>query len=261
MANLANPAGGLAGTSPIGSISAINPNLKYTTTYQYSLGLQQQLRRGTFLEVSSTNAFVPYLGYSTIQQYLNDSTIQLQCLAGLRFQARRRNCLYGGLYLVEGPRRFQRRGQQPGGLPESALQLWSSFVRPRAHVYGTFVWQLATLARQNAIVRSVAGGWQLSGVIRLQTGDPYTVTASTSTSTRRADYLGGSLNVANPSSALWFNTVAFAQAGIGSYGNSGAGIIRGPGLQSYDLSQPSVSQSESGSTSSFKVTFSTLSVS
>ena len=92
------------------------------------------------------------------------------------------------------------------------------------------------LRQQAAIVRQAIGGWQLSGVIRLQTGAPYTVTASTSTGTRRANYIGGSVNVSNQGPAQWFNKAAFAPAGIGSYGNSGTGIIRGPNLQSYDLS-------------------------
>ena len=85
-------------------------------------------------------------------------------------------------------------------------------------------------------MRGVAGGWQLSGVIHLQTGAPYTVTASTSTGTRRANYVGGNINVSNPGPFEWFNVAAFAPAGIGSYGTSGTGIIRGPNLQSYDLS-------------------------
>lgn len=263
--NLANPAGGSAGTSPIGSISTIDPNLKYTTTYQYSLGIQQQLSRGAFLEVSyvgnlgrhllrdpninfpnlslvsahptaSTNAFVPYLGYSTIQQYLSDSTSNYNALQA--YASKRE----GGIVFTAGYTWSKALGDSSGegdNLEDYQNRHFNygpvSF--DREHTFtGTFVWQLAALARQNAIVRSVAGGWQLSGVIRLQTGAPYTVTASTSTGTRRADYLGGSLNVANPSSALWFNTAVFAAAGIGSYGNSGAGIIRGPGLQSYDLS-------------------------
>ena len=217
--NLANIAGGSPGASPIGSISAIDPNLKYTTVYQYSLGVQQQVRGGTLIEVSyvgnlgrhllrepninfpnlslvaanptaSTNAFVPYLGYSTIQQYLSDSTSNYNAFEAYASK-RAGNVLFTAGYTwskalgdssSEGDNLedYQNRHFNYGPL---------SFDREHAFT-GTFVWQLAALRRQNAIVRGVAGGWQLSGVIRLQSGAPYTVTASTSTGTRRANYLG-----------------------------------------------------------------------
>ena len=263
--NLSNPSSGAPGTSPIGSISAIDPNLKYTTTYQYSLGVQQQLPLGTFFEITyvgnlgrhllrqpninfpnlslvaanptaSTNAFVPYLGYSTIQEYLSDSTSNYNALQ-VYVSKRAGNVVFTGGYTWskalgdasgngDNLEDYQNRHFNYGPL---------SF--DREHTFsGTFVWQLARLRNQNSIVRGVAGGWQLSGVIRLQSGAPYTVTASTSTGTRRANYVSGSLDISDPGPAEWFNIAAFAPANIGSYGTSGTGIIRGPNLQSYDLS-------------------------
>jgi hypothetical protein len=263
--NLASPSGGAPGTSPIGSISAIDPNLKYTTTYQYSLGVQQQLQKGAFLEVTyvgnlgrhllrdpninfpnlaqvaanptaSTNAFVPYLGYSTIQQYLSDSTSNYNALQV--YTSKRE----GAVVFTGGYTWSKALGDSSG--EGDNLEDWQNrhfnygpVTFDRAQTFtGTFVWQLPMLKGQKAIVKSVAGGWQLSGVIRLQSGAPYTVTASTSTGTRRANYVGGSINVSNPGPYEWFNVAAFAPAGIGSYGNSGTGIIRGPNLQSYDMS-------------------------
>jgi hypothetical protein len=93
------------------------------------------------------------------------------------------------------------------------------------------------LRKANAIVRHVAGDWQVSGVIRLQSGPYSTVTGSTSTGTRRSDYLGGDIyaqsgqNINN-----WLNKAAFATASNGAWGNSGMDIVEAPGLQSYDLS-------------------------
>ena len=263
--NLSNPAGGSPGTSPIGGISSINPNLKYTATYQYSLGVQQQLRGGTFLEITyvgnlgrhllrdpninfpnlglvaanptaSTNAFVPYLGYSTIQQYLSDSTSNYNAL---QVYASKRE---GSVTFTGGYTWSKALGDSSGegdNLEDYQNRHFNygpvSF--DREHTFtGTFVWQLPLLRQQNPILRSAAGGWQLSGVIRLQTGAPYTVTASTSTGTRRANYNGLPLSIANQGPAEWFNIAAFAPAGAGSYGTSGTGIIRGPNLQSYDLS-------------------------
>ncbi len=39
--------------------------------------------------------------------------------------------------------------------------------------------------------KNVLGGWEVSGIYRYQSGQPFTVTASTGIGTRRADYLGG----------------------------------------------------------------------
>jgi hypothetical protein len=86
-------------------------------------------------------------------------------------------------------------------------------------------------------VRITAGGWQLSGVVRLQTGPYLTVTGNTATGTRRADYIGGSLIPSGVQDVNnWINKAAFAAAPNGRWGTSGVGLIEGPGLQSYDLS-------------------------
>jgi hypothetical protein len=84
----------------------------------------------------------------------------------------------------------------------------------------------------------VIGGWQLNGIIRLQTGQPYTPTANTSIGNRRADYVGGDVLVPSGQRDInnWINKAAFAPAPNNRFGNAGVGIIRGPGLQSYDLS-------------------------
>jgi len=263
--NLTNPAGGAPGTAPLGSISAINPNLKYTAAYQYSFSIQRELPESILLETSyvgnlgrhllrqpninfpnlalvaanptiSTNTFVPYLGYSSINQYQSDSTSNynaLQVYASKRM---------GAVTATAGYTWSKSLGDSSG--EGDNLEDWQNrhfnygpTTFDRRHIFtGTFVWQLPMLRNMNGFVRNSIGGWQLSGVIRLQTGQYYTITGSTSTGTRRADYLGGSTSVANPGPALWFNKAVFAAAPIGRYGNSGTGIIEGPGLQSYDIS-------------------------
>ncbi len=263
--NLSNPAGGAPGAAPLGSISAITPNLKYTSTDQYSLSVQRQLPQGILLETSyvgnlgrhllrepninfpdlsliaanpttSTNQFVPYLGYSTIQQYESDSTSNYNAL---QIYASKRA---GSVIATAGYTWSKSLGDSSG--EGDNIEDWQNrhfnygpTTFDRRHAFtGTFVWQLPVLRNQNGFVRGAAGGWQLSGVIRLQTGQYYTVTGNVSPGTRRADYVGGPITVSNPGPSLWFNTVAFTTAPLGRYGNSGTGIIEGPGLKSYDLS-------------------------
>ncbi len=262
--NLSNPSGGAPGTAPLGAISAINPNLKYTTTYQYSLSIQRQLPQAILLETSYvgnlgrhllrepninfpdltrlalspslTNQFVPYLGYSTLQQYESDSTSNYNAL---EIYASKRA---GSVIATAGYTWSKSLGDSSG--EGDNIEDWQNrhfnygpTTFDRRHAFtGTFVWQLPMLRNQNALVHGVAGGWQVSGVIRLQTGQYYTITGNVAPTTRRADYIGGPVTVSNPGPAEWFNVLAFQTAPLNRYGNSGTGIIEGPGLKSYDLS-------------------------
>jgi hypothetical protein len=265
--NLSNPAGGVAAnTLPVGSISAIDPNLKAAYVEQFSLGVQRQLPKAIFVEVSgvsglgrhllrepninfpnlslvaanpsyNTNYFAPYPGYTTLQQYLSDATSNYYALQSF-VSKRAGNVLFTASYTWskaladasgegDNSENFQNRHFNYGP---------TSFDRRHAFV-ATFTWEMPKLRKANAIVRHIAGDWQVSGVIRLQSGPYSTVTGSTSTGTRRADYLGGDIyaqsgqNINN-----WLNKAAFATASNGAWGNSGIDIVEAPGLQSYDLS-------------------------
>ena len=85
------------------------------------------------------------------------------------------------------------------------------------------------------------GGWQLAGIFFLRGGLPLTVTQtqnvlSTGTGNRPNRLCDGRLD--NPTIDRWFDTSCFAQVGdtTGTYGNSGRGIIRGPGSFNIDAS-------------------------
>src|SRR5215471_2935825 len=60
-----------------------------------------------------------------------------------------------------------------------------------------------------------SGGWELSGVTRIQTGQYLTPTGSSSIpGTRRSEYLGGPVALHSDQRGVnkWFNTAAFANA-------------------------------------------------
>jgi len=263
--NLSNITGGSLGSAPIGSISAINPNLKYTTTYQYSFSIERDLPASMFMRTSyvgtlgryllrepninypdlgsvaanpssSVNAFVPYKGYSTIQQYQSDSTSNYNALQV--YVSKR-----AGAAVFTGGYTWSKLLGDSSGEGDN-LEDWQnrhfnygplSFDRRHAFT-GTFVWQLAAFRDRKAVVRGVLGGWQLSGVMRVQTGAPVSITGNTPTGTRRADYVGGPVLVDNKGPNQWINKNAFAIAPAGAYGNSGTGNVIGPNLQSYDFS-------------------------
>ncbi|SRR5579884_825372 len=185
---------------------------------------------------TNENSIRPFPGYSTIQQFLSAATSNYHALqtqlsrrvgdvtftAAYTFSKALGNASsdtdnqfdYYNLYWMYGPLSYDAR-----------------------HVFtGTFVWSLPRLKDQPAYVRSVAGNWQSSGVIHLQTGFPLNVTGNTPIlGNRQADYIGGSALLPNPGANGWINPAVYAPAPQGAFGTAGAGDVRGPGLQTYDL--------------------------
>jgi len=85
------------------------------------------------------------------------------------------------------------------------------------------------------------GGWQLSGILYLRSGLPLTVTQtqgvqSTGTGNRPNRTCSGRLD--NPTIDRWFDTSCFEPPSdvTGTYGNSGRGVLRGPGQFNIDAS-------------------------
>jgi len=90
---------------------------------------------------------------------------------------------------------------------------------------------------QHGFVGHLAGGWQMSGITRVQSGQPLTVNGNNAlNSNLRADYLGGGINISNPTIGHWFNTAAFAIAPANRLGTAGVGTVNGPGLFTWDMS-------------------------
>jgi hypothetical protein len=134
----------------------------------------------------------------------------------------------------------------------------------------SYVYDLPLYRNQSGAVGRILGGWEISGITTIQTGqslsitqgsDPFgavtvptsigscTISANTpscplypgglgmtrpgSTVQVRADQIG---NAGGPKTAgEFFNPLAFADA-VGHFGNSGVGAIYGPGLQVWDMS-------------------------
>jgi hypothetical protein len=88
---------------------------------------------------------------------------------------------------------------------------------------------------------ALLGGWQVNGIISLRTGLPFSIAATD------IDFLNEAFGeranvVGNPNSGFhrsvneWFNSSAFAQPGIGEFGNSSRDIVRAPGVENVDAS-------------------------
>jgi hypothetical protein len=157
-----------------------------------------------------------------------------------------------------------------GGITDIGSSIGSgmSFYDPRQHAFetglstynhthrfvGSFVWQLPKLTGENGFVRSIAGGWQWTGLYTFQTGDPLTLLAGTDISQTgngldRVDYTGpadqfgktaapsqrSGCGTTNSSLCVgWLNISYFAAPAAGTYGNSGKANWTGPNLWDAD---------------------------
>ena len=98
----------------------------------------------------------------------------------------------------------------------------------------TYTYTLPFFKESNGIVRALLYGYELSGITRLQSGKPYTITGSTSIGTRRADVISSDFYIRD--NRQWLNPAAFAAAPNTRLGNSGVSIVRGPYLSGTDFS-------------------------
>jgi hypothetical protein len=117
-----------------------------------------------------------------------------------------------------------------------------------AHSFSSaLVWQLPSFGqRDNFFLKHVASHWQVSGIWQWQTGLPFSVFSGIDNSLSGvgwdfADRVPGvspSLNTGRPHGQLvqeYFNTAAFQQNALGTFGNSGRNILFGPGLCNLDV--------------------------
>ena len=82
-------------------------------------------------------------------------------------------------------------------------------------------------------------GWEISGILSLQTGRPFTVLVSTD----NANVLGtvdrpnviGDANAGPKTVQQWINASAFQLAPAGTFGNEGRNAVIGPGLKNLDV--------------------------
>ncbi len=121
-----------------------------------------------------------------------------------------------------------------------------------------YVYDLPFFKAQHGVVGHVLGGWELSGITRFQSGSSLTMVQSNDpfnssdfpgsagtfpggigidpapSVSPRPDAVPGISFTGAGSRLQWFNTAAFTDA-IGHFGSAARGLLRGPGLENWDL--------------------------
>jgi hypothetical protein len=104
-----------------------------------------------------------------------------------------------------------------------------------------FDYDMPVFQHSKGAAHNLMGGWTISGITLMQTGNPLSVNAGNNTlglsgsTTDHADLVG---KVTYPHTATqWFNPVgAFAQPAPLTFGNSPKNIVKGPGRDNWNLS-------------------------
>jgi hypothetical protein len=290
--NLGNPGGGTTSAAAVlGSINAIDKNLKVPAVYTYNLNVEKQLPAGLFVRLAysgnlqrhllrqpdinfpsfsvlatnyvlsprpNTNALRPYKGFSNIRMYLSDANGNYNALQ--TYLTKRKG---GSMFTVSytwshALADTSADGDNPdGGLGYSAINRHyyygpTSFDRRQIFVV-TYTYRIPFLSRRHGLVGTF-GRWEVSGVTRAQSGPALTPQGSATGVTRRADYVGGeiSLPTGERGPDHWFNTAAFKTPSNITLGTAGPGVVVGPGLYLWDVTLRKVFNLHEGWTMRFE---------
>jgi TonB-dependent Receptor Plug Domain. len=267
-----------------GGINAIDPLSRNPYTYQYSFGVQRQVTRTVLLEmnyvgsvahhqlatpninfpglsvvaanrnagITNTTYSNPYRGFTSIGMNRFASNYNYNSLQ--IFASKRAGRITSTLAYT-----FSKALGDSNGNNQT-LENWSNLSynygylsNDRRHAFvATFVIQGPDFNGSNIVVRQVVGGWQLSGVARLQSGGYFNVQANSNLGVGnvRPDYKPGAKIVANNHAGLngylcGASTVSgvntsgcakpFDPPSGASYGNAPYGAVEGPGLAQTDV--------------------------
>ena len=271
--NLSNPSGGAAGAASLLGVSAIDPNLTPARTTNYSLGVQREMPWGVLLEASYVgneqrhilrqpdinlptfaqlqanaalaaplplNRLRPYQGYTSIRMYLSDSTANYNAF---QVYATKRK----GDFLATVSYTWSKTltdssalGANPDNWRDRRYNYGVADF-DRRHVFATTYFYDSPLFRhRGGFVGAALGGWQLSGITRVQSGPPITILANSALGNitvngRRANRVAG-VSLAPTAPGQFFNPLAFAIPSPISPGTDGVGTFTGPYVFVTDLS-------------------------
>jgi hypothetical protein len=278
--NLATLNNVAAAATTQGTISGIDPTARNPSTYQYSLGVQRQLTRTVLLEVNyvgnvahrqpsqpninfpslsvvaanraagitNTTYSNPYRGFTTISMNRFASNYNYNSLQV--FASKRAGFVTSTIaYTFSKALGDSNNGNNNTQTFENWSNLgynYGSLSNDRRHAFvATFVIQGPEFRGHNFVIREAIGGWQVSGVARLQSGaySNVQVVSALGVGNVRPNYTPGARIVANNHAGR--NGYVCGATGSGcpnpftvptgaNYGNAPYAAVLGPGLAQTD---------------------------
>ncbi|MBI1750384.1 MAG: TonB-dependent receptor [Acidobacteria bacterium] len=209
---------------------------------------------GTFFTSANTpllNQLRPYRGYNAInmvQSRFNSNYHSLQVGVQKRFSGRSLlNVAYTWSHNLTDNQTDR------STAPQNSYDIRAEYgpaTLDRRHIFtANYVYELPWMKNQEGFVGHLLGGWQISGIVTFNAGSPLTVTSSSidpgglgflgpSAAGGRPDLVGNPNAGAPHTVAAWFNKGVFVNVPAGQTrpGNSGRGVVLGPGYGRWDFS-------------------------
>jgi Carboxypeptidase regulatory-like domain/TonB dependent receptor/TonB-dependent Receptor Plug Domain len=96
------------------------------------------------------------------------------------------------------------------------------------------------LSNTGSLAGFIVSGWNVQGIVSLQSGPPFSVTASNVHNTgsfvpQYANRVGNG-KLENPTPNMWFDLTAFTQPAVGTQGNAARNLLDGPSFKNFDFS-------------------------
>jgi hypothetical protein len=140
-----------------------------------------------------------------------------------------------------------REGREPSEIPALAAERALSGSDRTHRFNASLVWQLDYLKNASRFARAVGSGWTLSAIVRLASGSPFGIGVQAADrnfdgiNNERATIVPG-IDPDQPNGRSrdeliqeYFETSAFTTPALGSAGDSGRNILRGPGYRNVDM--------------------------
>jgi hypothetical protein len=262
-----------------GSIFAVAQDFEWPRSYQVNLSIQRQVTKDLTVSAAYVGTFSSKLPFAQDVNY--PVLTPTATTAGANVLSRRPNPAFGAVLLLDSNQtasynalqvtsamrlrrhvtfnafytfsktlssvQLQNNTTQGGAENFSKLELDSGRAdTDQRHVFGMSLnWELDYYNGSNAIARNILNGWSLSPIIKMRSGQPFTVTNGNvdanldgNAGADRAQLVGDP-HLDNPTAEQWFNTAAFAQnkvvTGVATDGNSARNLLDGPGYYDVDL--------------------------
>jgi hypothetical protein len=271
--SLANPvAGVLPGTTGVRNLIATSVPFETPRTQQWNIGFQRRLYdRGGIdigyvgskgknliqpvdinqpqpadvvaVGIANVNTVRPYRQYGVINMRQTTARTDYH---GLLTQFRHeggRAGTYTLNYTLSRARGTATNDRDAVDLPQNPLDLEAEYAdlrTDRRHMFSaTYILELPFFREaDNALLRNALGGWQVSGITRIESGPPISRIVTSSDSSRRgirANQIGDP-QVGELPFPFWFNPAAFQPPALGTYGSTGRAPFRLPGRNQTDFS-------------------------
>jgi hypothetical protein len=256
---------GQSGGAPINStvgLFGFTPQQHLPYNQQWSLGIQQEVRRNTVATVDyvgtrgvhlmydsmlnqntpnlqvaqgalNVDSVRPYQGYGTIQMVTPEAFSYYHGLqASVRSQLGKQvtlNAAYTFSKVLTNASGDLNTVQNP--LDPRADKGPATFDRPHIFVLN-YVWQLPMLSSYNTAMKTILGGWQWSGLLNSKSGEPVTVNlgvyanAGETDGPQRPNQVGKAMNGNGMND--WINPSAFTVPAQATFGNARQGNVRLP---------------------------------